>query len=57
MQTRDRLLIPDYDPYDPQPYPGDIQPSYYDQTEVQELLRKHAGKPEAVQFIQDMLEQ
>lgn len=57
MQTHDGLLIPDYDLYDPQPYPGDIRPGYFSQAEVQELLQKHAANPEAIQFIQDMLEQ
>ena len=23
------LIIPDYDPYNPKPYPGDIKPGYY----------------------------
>ena len=51
-----KLLIPDYDPYDPKPYPGDIKPDYYDEAETSELLEKHKDNPEAFQFIRDMLE-
>jgi len=57
MQNHEPLLIPDYDPYDPQPYPGDIRPGCYSQDEVQELLEKHASNSEAMQFLQDMLEE
>jgi hypothetical protein len=50
------LVIPDYDPYKPEPYPGDIKPGYYSKAQVRELLRKHKDNPEALQFIRDMLE-
>ena len=50
------LIIPDYDPYKPGPYPGDIKPGYYSKAEVRELLRKHKDNPQALQFIRDMLE-
>jgi hypothetical protein len=51
------LLIPDYEPEDPQPYPGDIQPGEYQGNEVVELLREHADNAEAIRFIADMLEE
>ena len=51
------LLIPDYNPQDPQSYPGDIQPGEYQGNEVVELLRKYAHNPEAIRFIADMLEE
>ena len=51
------LLIPDYDPYNPKPYPGDIKPGSYSKAEVKKLLKKHKNNPEALQFIQDMLEE
>lgn len=37
------LLIPEYDPQDPQPYPGDIQPGIYEGNEIVELLRQHSA--------------
>jgi hypothetical protein len=51
------LLIPEYDPEDPQPYPGDIQPREYQGNQIVELLRQHADSPEAIRFIADMLEE
>jgi hypothetical protein len=51
------LLIPDYDPQDPQPYPGDIQPGIYEDNEIVELLRQHCHDPEAIYFITDLLEE
>ncbi len=51
-----RLLIPDYDPDNTEPYPGDIKPGYYSEAEAKELLEKHKYNPEALQFIRDMLE-
>jgi hypothetical protein len=51
------LLIPEYDPQDPQPYPGDIQPGVYEGNEVVELLQEHSANPEAIWFIADMLEE
>ena len=50
------LLIPDYDPEDPKPYPGDIQLGVYEGNEIVELLRQHSANPEAIWFIADMLE-
>ena len=50
------LTIPDYDPDDPQPYPGDIRPNEYSINELVELLRQHAHDPEAILLIFDMLE-
>jgi hypothetical protein len=51
------LLIPDYNPEDPQPYPGNIQPGIYENNEIVELLHEHADNPEAIRFIADMLEE
>ena len=51
------LIIPDYDPVNPKPYPGDIKPGYYSKVKVKELLKKHKDNPEALQFIQDMMEE
>ena len=51
------LIIPDYDPYDPKPYPGDIKPGSYSATKVKKLLKKHKGNPEALQFLQDKVEE
>ena len=51
------LLIPEYDPEDPKPYPGDIQPGVYEGNEVVELLRQHSANSEAIHFIADMLEE
>ncbi|HZA21460.1 MAG TPA: hypothetical protein VFA32_02465 [Dehalococcoidia bacterium] len=45
------LLIPEYDPEDPKPYPGDIQPGIYEGNEIVELLRQHSANPEAIWFI------
>ena len=53
-QTMATVLIPDYDPYDPQPYPGGIKPGEQD---VTALLRQHADDPQATRFIADMLEE
>jgi hypothetical protein len=50
------LIIPDYDPYDPKPYPGDIKPGHYSKTKVKKLLKKNKDNPEALQFLRDMLE-
>jgi hypothetical protein len=51
------LIIPDYDPINPKPYPGDIKPSYYSQAKVKRLLKKHNYNPEALQFLRDNLEE
>jgi hypothetical protein len=51
------LIIPDYDSYDPKPYPGDIKPGYYTEAEVKKLLKKHKNNPKAIQFLRDMLEE
>jgi hypothetical protein len=51
------LLIPEYDPEDSQPYPGDIQPEEYGGNEIVELLREYAENPEAIRFIADMMEE
>jgi len=51
------LLIPDYDPDDPKPYPGDIKPGYYSHAKVKNLLKKNKDNPEALQFLRDMMEE
>jgi hypothetical protein len=50
------LIIPDYNPYNPKPYPGDIKPGSYSATAVKKLLKKNKDNPEALQFLRDMLE-
>ena len=57
MITDTELIIPDYDPYDPKPYPGDIKPDSYNKAKVKKLLKKHKNSPEAIQFIRDMMEE
>jgi len=52
-----KLLIPDYDPEIPVPYPGDIKPGYYSPTEIAALLQTHHDNPEALQFLRDMQEE
>ena len=47
------VLIPDFDPDDPKPYPGGIEPGEYN---AEDLLREHKDDPEALQFITDMME-
>ena len=51
------LLIPDYDPYNPKPYPGDIKPGSYSKAKVKKLLKKHKNNPKAIQFLRDMMEE
>jgi hypothetical protein len=51
------LIIPDYDPINPKPYPGDIKPGYYSKDEVKRLLKRNKDNPEALQFLRDMLEE
>ena len=57
MHGETELIIPDYDPYNTKPYPGDIKPGNYSQTKVKKLLKKHKDNPEALQFLRDMLEE
>jgi hypothetical protein len=51
-----RIIIPYYDPDNAEPYPGNIKPGYYSKSKVEELLKKHKGNPEVLQFIRDMME-
>jgi hypothetical protein len=51
------LIIPDYDPYEPKPYPGDIKLGSYSVTKVKKLLNKHGDNLAALRFIRDMLEE
>ena len=57
MNDETELIIPDYDPYNPKPYPGDIKPGYYRKGKIKKLLKKHKDNPETLQFLQDMLEE
>ena len=57
IKDQTELIIPDYDPYNPKPYPGDIKPGSYSEAKVKKLLKKHQDNPEALQFIQDMMEE
>ncbi|MFZ2036996.1 MAG: hypothetical protein WAU62_08795 [Dehalococcoidales bacterium] len=57
MHDETETIIPDYDPYNPKPYPGDIKPAYYNKAQVKRLLKKHKDNPQALQFLQDMLEE
>jgi len=50
------VIIPDYDPHNPKPYPGDIKPGSYSRSEIKKLCKKHKDNPEALQFIRDMME-
>jgi len=51
------LIIPDYDPYNPKPYTGDIKPGYYTEAKVKKLLKKHKDNPDALKFLCDMMEE
>lgn len=57
MHDETELIIPDYDPINPKPYPGNIKPGSYSTTKVKNLLKKHKNNPEALQFLRDMLEE
>ena len=57
ITSETELIIPDYDPYIPKPYPGDIKPGYYSKAKVKKLLDKHKANPEALHFLRDMLEE
>jgi hypothetical protein len=57
MHDETELIIPDYDPYNPKPYPGDIKPGYYSKSTINHLLKKHKDNPAALQFFWDMLEE
>ena len=50
------LIIPDYDPINPQLYPGDIKPGTYSKAKVNALLKKHKENLDALQFLRDMME-
>ncbi len=56
MDTDTIIIIPDYDPEDPKPYPGGIKPGHYTINEFVQLLRDHSHDPAAVHFLADMLE-
>ena len=57
IKEETELIIPDYDPYNPKPYPGDIKPGSYNKAQVKKLLKKHKDNPEAIQFLRDMMEE
>jgi hypothetical protein len=50
------LVIPDYDPVTPVPYPGDIKPGSYNECQLNGLIRDNLTNPPALKFIADMLE-
>ncbi len=56
IKNKKELIIPDYDPINPKPYPGDIKPGSYSQDKVKKLLTKHKDNSAALQFLQNMLE-
>jgi hypothetical protein len=56
-EEKAELIIPDYDPYNPKPYLGDIKPGYCSKAKVKKLLKQHKTNPAAFQFLQDMLEE
>jgi hypothetical protein len=56
VSDEEMIIIPDYDPYNPKPYPGDIKSSCYSKSAIKKLLKKHRDNPEVLQFIRDMLE-
>ena len=51
------LIIPDYDPYNTKPYPGDTKSGTYSKAHVKKLLKKHKNNPKALQFLRDMMEE
>jgi hypothetical protein len=57
MHDETELIIPDYDPYNPKPYPGNIKPGSYNKAKVKKLLKKHKDNLAALRFIRDMLEE
>jgi hypothetical protein len=57
MHDETELIIPDYDPINPEPYPGDIKPGSYNKAKVKRLLKKNKYNPEALQLLCDMLEE
>ncbi len=56
IKNEKELIIPDYDPINPKPYPGNIKPGYYSQAKVKKLLKKYKSNPAALQFLRDMME-
>ncbi len=50
------LVVPPYDPAKLERYPGDIEPGYYNVTELVNLLRANSEDPQVILFIADMLE-
>jgi len=56
MDIDTKIMIPEYDPDDPKPYPGGIKPGYYLVNEFVQLLRDHRHDPDAIYFLADLLE-
>jgi hypothetical protein len=50
------LLIPDFDPEEPEQYPGNIQPGYYNSEQMLQLIGANANNPQAILFIAEMLD-
>lgn len=57
IKNETELLIPDYDPINPKPHPGNIKPGTFSQAKVKRLLKKHEDNPEVLQFLRDMMEE
>jgi hypothetical protein len=56
MHNETELIVPDYDPYDPKPYPGNIKPGKLSQAKVKRLLKQNKDNLEALQFLRDIME-
>jgi len=56
VSGEETIIIPDYDPYNAKPYPGNIKPGNYSRSEIKKLIKKHKDNPDVLQFIRDMLE-
>lgn len=48
------LLVPEHDPYEPEEYPGGIEPGYYTRRQAKLLRKQHRDDPEALRFIDEM---
>jgi hypothetical protein len=57
VKNETELIIPDYDPYNPKPYPGNTKPGSYSKAQVKNLLKEHKNNPAALKFLRDMMEE
>ena len=51
------LIIPDYDPYNPKPYPGDIKPGTYSKPRSRSCLKSTRTTQKPSRFLRDMMEE